>query len=170
MDVDARLKNLRASEIALQDIASKATRITDVLEVQAKLTEARGQIESLAAQQVNLKDQVSYGTLTVTFGTQVVAVREAADHWDPASEVDQASASLVGFLQDVASTLIWFVIVWLPALLFGAVLIWILLRVWRRVGPRIAHLVPPPAPATGWAGAPPAAGQEPTGSGGKHDG
>jgi len=168
VDVAARLKNLRASETALQDIASKATRITDVLEVQAKLTEVRGQIESLAAQQANLSDQVSYGTLTVTFGTQVVAVKEAADRWDPAREVDAASASLIGFLQDVASALIWFVIVWLPAILFGAALLWLLFQVWRRVGYRLARLAPPPAPApAGWGGAPPSGGQPPTGSGGE---
>ena len=38
------IKNLRASEVALQEIASKATRVTDVLEVQARLTEATAQL------------------------------------------------------------------------------------------------------------------------------
>ena len=38
VDLEARIRNLRASEAALQDIASKAVRISDVLEVQAQLT------------------------------------------------------------------------------------------------------------------------------------
>ena len=111
VDVEARLRNLRASEAALQQIATQSTRITDVLEVQARLTEVRGQIESLAAQQAALGDRVALGTLTVTSSTQVVAVTQAARQWDPAREVDAASASLVSFLQRVASGAIWFAIV-----------------------------------------------------------
>jgi hypothetical protein len=140
VDVAARLRNLRASETALQDIAAKATRVTDVLEVQARLTEVRGQIESLAAQQVALADRVALGTLTVTFGTEVVAVTEAAKQWDPAKEVDAASASLVSFLQQVANGVIWFAIVWLPVLVAGLVLLWVAIQVGRRVAPRLPRL------------------------------
>lgn len=39
IDLKARIANLRASELALQGIAAKATRIADVLEVEARLTE-----------------------------------------------------------------------------------------------------------------------------------
>jgi hypothetical protein len=140
VDVDARLRNLRASETALQEIAAKATRVTDVLEVQARLTEVRGQIESLAAQQAALADRVALGTLTVTFGTEVVAVTQAAKQWDPAKEVDAASASLVSFLQQIANGVIWFAIVWLPILLAGLVVLWIAFRVGRRVGPLLPRL------------------------------
>ena len=47
VDLEARIRNLRASEVALQDIAAKAVRVSDVLEVQAQLTAVRGQIEQL---------------------------------------------------------------------------------------------------------------------------
>ena len=53
-------RNLRASEIALQGIAAKAIRISDVLEVQAQLTETRGQIETLTAQLKDLNDRAGY--------------------------------------------------------------------------------------------------------------
>jgi hypothetical protein len=152
VDVEARLRNLRASETALQQIATQATRISDVLEVQARLTEVRGQIESLAAQQAALSDRVALGTLTVTFGTQVVAVTQAAKQWDPAREVDAASASLVSFLQQVASGAIWFAIVWLPVLLVGLVLAWVVIRVGRRIAPRLPRLPSRPEPTYGWAG------------------
>jgi hypothetical protein len=155
VDVEARLRNLRASETALQQIATQATRISDVLEVQARLTEVRGQIESLAAQQAALNDRVALGTLNVTFGTQVVAVTQAAKDWDPAREVDAASASLVSFLQRVASGAIWFAIVWLPVLVVLLILAWVLIQVLRRIGPRLPSLAGRPEPAYGW-GAPPA--------------
>ena len=50
VDLDARIRNLRASESALQAIDARATKISDVLEVQAQLTDVRGQIEQLTAQ------------------------------------------------------------------------------------------------------------------------
>ena len=140
VDVDARLRNLRASETALQAIASQATRIPDVLEVQSRLTEVRGQIEQLAAQQAALADRVALGTLAVTYGTEVVAVTEAARQWDAGREVDAASASLVAFLQQLASAGIWFGIVWLPVLLVAAVLVGVAVLAWRRFRPKIASL------------------------------
>jgi hypothetical protein len=146
VDVEARLRNLRASEAALQQIATQSTRVTDLLEVQARLTDVRGQIESLAAQQAALSDRVALGTLTVTYGTQVVAVTQAAKQWDPAREVDAASASLVSFLQQVASGAIWFAIVWLPVLLVGLVLLWLAVRIVRRIAPRLPRLPARPEP------------------------
>ena len=137
VDIDARLKNLRSSETALQDIASKATRVGDVLEVQAQLTQVRGQIESLAAQQKTLQGRVAYATLTVTYGLQLGAVTEASKRWDPAREVDRASASLVGLVQGLASGAIWFGILWLPGLLILSVVLFVLYRVLRRVGLRL---------------------------------
>ncbi|MGP1674886.1 MAG: DUF4349 domain-containing protein, partial [Candidatus Limnocylindrales bacterium] len=50
IDLEARIRNLRASETALQEIAAGATKVSDVLEVQAQLTAVRGQIEQLSAQ------------------------------------------------------------------------------------------------------------------------
>jgi hypothetical protein len=84
IDLEARIRNLRASEVALQEISSKATRVSDVLEVQAQLSGVRGQIEQLTAQLTQLEDQASYATLTASFGAPVVAVQVAAERWEPA--------------------------------------------------------------------------------------
>lgn len=134
VDLEARIRNLRASETALQAILADATRISDVLEVQRELTEVRGQIEQLDAQRVRLEDQAAYGTLTTTFGVETVAVIEAAKGWDPATEVDQASASLVSVLQALATAGIWFAIVWLPILLVLGAIVVAALFVLRRTG------------------------------------
>ena len=68
VDLQARLANLRASETALQGIAQNTAKVSDLLEVQAQLTDVRGQIEVLDAQLKHLQDQVAYGTLVTTFG------------------------------------------------------------------------------------------------------
>jgi hypothetical protein len=64
-----------------------------------------------------LEERASFGTLTVTYGVEVVAIDEAQRDWNPASEVDRAGAGLVDILQAVTTAGIWFAIVWLPVLL-----------------------------------------------------
>jgi Domain of unknown function (DUF4349) len=116
VDLEARIRNLRASEAALQAIASQATRISDVLEVQGQLTTVRGEIEQLSSQLKELNDRAAYATLTASFATQVVAVEVAAKGWEPGRVFDEATASLVGILQALTTAGIWFAIVWLPIL------------------------------------------------------
>ncbi len=134
VDLEARIRNLRASEVALQEISSRAARVTDVLEVQAQLTAVRGQIEQLTAQLTQLDDQASYATLDVTFSMPIVAVEVAAKGWEPGVVVDEASASLVNILQALTTAGIWFAIVWLPLLVVFAVLAIVVIAILRRFG------------------------------------
>ena len=91
VDLEARLRNLRASEQVLVEIAKGTGKVTDLLEVEARIAEVRGQIEQLDGQRLQLQDQVAYGTLVATFGTEVVQVQETAKGWDPTSDVDGAT-------------------------------------------------------------------------------
>jgi hypothetical protein len=134
VDLEARIRNLRASEVALQEISSRAARVTDVLEVQAQLTSVRGQIEQLTGQLTQLEDQSSYATLSVTFSMPVVAVQVATERWEPAVVVDEATASLVDILQALTTAGIWFAIVWLPLLFVFGVLVFIVVWILRRLG------------------------------------
>lgn len=153
VDLQARIRNLRASETALQGIAAKATKISDVLEVEVRLTDVRGQIEQLTAQLEDLNDRAGYATLTAYFSSPIVAVEAASKDWEPAGTVDEAAASLISILQALASAGIWFLIVWLPILLvLGLITV---LGVWlaRRAGlgrrPGGPGLLPPAAPPPG---------------------
>jgi Domain of unknown function (DUF4349) len=146
VDLAARIRNLKASEAALVGYAQQAPKISDLLEVQARLTDTRGQIERLTAQQTQLEDQAALATLTVTFGTETVAVVETAQRWDPAAEVDRASATLIGIGQALASVGIVFVIVWVPLLLAIALVAGIGVFVARRLGVGRPNRYPPLAP------------------------
>jgi len=136
VDLGARLVNLRATESALQAIMVKATKIPDILEVQAQLTGVRGEIEQLTAQKQSLEERAALATLTVGFSLPpTVAVTQVQEGWDPASEVDRAAATLVGLGQGVANAAIWFSIVLLPlALVLGIVggVAWLAARRLRR--------------------------------------
>jgi len=135
VDLEARIRNLRASEASLQEIAKGAGKISDLLEVEAQLTDIRGQIEQLDAQRTQLNDQVAYGTLVTTFGLEVVAVQETAKGWDPSKDVDGATATLIGAGQTVVSAAIWFGIVWLPGILVALVLLLVARWLFRRFAP-----------------------------------
>lgn len=134
IDLEARIRNLQASETALQAIAADAVRVEDLLDVRRELTTVRGDIERLDAQRAALVDRATYGTLATTFGLEVVAVQEAAKGWDAASEVDRASARLVARLQKVASAVIWFGIAWLPFIVALGALVAFAFVALRRTG------------------------------------
>ena len=67
VDLGARIRNLGATERALQAIMDRAGTIKDVLSVQGELTNVRGQIEELTAQKTHLEEQAALSTLAVTF-------------------------------------------------------------------------------------------------------
>lgn len=135
VDLEARIRNLRASESSLQEIAQRTGKIPDLLQVEAQLTEVRGQIEQLDGQRAQLQDQVSYGTLVTTFGLEEIQVVEQAKGWDPKQDVDGALATLVAAGQSIVSGLIWFTIVWLPVILVLVVVGLVARWVFRRVVP-----------------------------------
>ncbi|MBA3876384.1 MAG: hypothetical protein C0498_05520 [Anaerolinea sp.] len=133
VDLRARIANLQATEQALQGIMTKATKISDVLAVQAELTTVRGQIEEATAQRQRLEEQAALSTLTVRFSLQPEpAVVASQKKFDPKSEVDRATASLVEILQGLATAGIWFGIVWLPILLVLVAVVLVVALVGRR--------------------------------------
>ena len=147
VDLEARIRNLQASETALQGIAARATKISDVLEIQAQLTGVRGQIEQLTAQLKDLNDRAAFATVTARFATPVIAVQVAQSEWEPGTAVDGALASLISTLQGLTDAGIWFTIVWLPMLLFIGVLAVIGIAIARRLGVGRRDLRPPAPPA-----------------------
>jgi len=149
VDLEARIRNARVSEAAVQAIAEKATTFEDILEGQARLSAIRDEIERLDAQLANLEAQADLGTLTVTYGTESGAVVRAAKDaaWDARGEVARATGTLVDMLQGLASVAIWFGIVWLPVLALLLALAIGVRLVLRRTG-AIERLTREPSPPT----------------------
>lgn len=128
VDIEARIANLEASEASYRILLDRAERIDDVLAVQSRLDEVRGQIEQLKAQLENVTGQADLSTLTVTLIPQAQPIDVQSEAWDPGAELDRAIASLVGMGQGIASGLIWFVVVWVPILLILVVFALLALR------------------------------------------
>ena len=138
VDFGARIKNLEATERALQSIMDRAGEIKDVLAVQAELTKVRGDIEQMTAEKQHLEEQAAMSTLTVSFALKPNPVLTSQQQFDASSEAERASASLVSVLQGLATAGIWFAIVWLPILAFLGIVAgigFLVLRRVRRAGP-----------------------------------
>ena len=136
VDLEARIRTLRASEATILRLTEKATAIEDLLEVESRLSQLRTQIEQLDAQRASLEDRASLGTLTVTFGRAITAIVEAAEAtaWDARKDVTEATGTLVGVLQTLTSAGIWLGIVWLPVLAMLGLLALAVRFVLRRTG------------------------------------
>jgi len=117
VDLDARVRNFRATEAALQTVLADADAIDDILAVEDRLTDVRGEIEQLESKASHLREQAAFSTLTIHFGltpAPVIARQEAA--FDASTEAEAATAHLVKVAQAVQKVGIWFGIVWVPIL------------------------------------------------------
>lgn len=65
VDIEARLKNLRAQRDQLRELYQRANDTEDVLAVQRRLSDVQGEIERLEARQQNLRRQVALSTIRV---------------------------------------------------------------------------------------------------------
>lgn len=66
VDLEARLRNLRAQEAVMLDLMAQAKSIPDTITVQEQLSGIQGQIEQLEGQRRVLDDQTTFATLSVT--------------------------------------------------------------------------------------------------------
>ena len=150
VDLEARIRNLEASEASYRVLFDRAERIEDILTVQGRLDEVRGQIEQLEAQLQAVEGQAALSTLTVTIIPRDEPVADAQAGWDPRAQAATAVATLVGLAQGLFGALTWLVIVILPiALVIGLITV-----VAMRVLPELRRRVTPGAPEA--SGEPPA--------------
>jgi len=120
VDLEARLRNLRASEAALLTLMARATSVSDVLAVQTQLTAVRSDIESYDAQRAALADQVAMTTISVTISPVGSSIGNATNGFDLGKEVSRAVANLIAVGRTVIVAAINLVIVVLPIALIGA--------------------------------------------------
>jgi hypothetical protein len=128
VDLEARIRNLQASEASYRVLLERAEKVEDILAVQSRLDDVRGQIEQLQAQLQTVSGQADLSTLTVTLIPRAEPVEAVQAGWDPGATWNSAVASLVGIGQGLLDVLIWFGVVWLPVLVIAGL---IALLVWR---------------------------------------
>ncbi len=130
VDLRARIDNLDASEASYRTLAAQATAVDDVLKVQARLDEVRGEIEQMQAQLDNLSDRAALSTLTVTLVPVAAPVETQTAGWDAGAQAGEAVAALLAIGQWLAAVGIWLAIVGLPVVAVGVLLL--LVGLWLR--------------------------------------
>lgn len=70
VDLEAQLKNLRATEAQLQAIMKQAKTVQDTLEVQQQLSSVRSQIEVLDAELQNLTNNAAMSNVSISLNTK----------------------------------------------------------------------------------------------------
>lgn len=147
-DLEARLRNLEATESSYLELLTGAGEIPDILLVQDRLSQVRLEIEQVQGR-INLLDNLT-DLATITVQLSVAAPGEepggekgwAEKAWDAAWEGSQETAKALGSIAIVGGVaLLWLAI---PALVGFAA--------WRRFGSRLVR--PRPPPGSGAAGGP----------------
>jgi hypothetical protein len=143
-DLDARLRNLEATEEELLELLSTVRERTgkaeDILAVHRELTNIRGQIEQLKGRMQYLERTAAMSAISIELIPDVLAQPIAGTGWRPSVTVSTALRSLVGTLRLVADAVIVIVLYVLPLaiiLLIPVAIIWFVWRRWRQRKPVI---------------------------------
>lgn len=133
IDMQARLKNLRAEETQYLEIMQKAVRIDDVLSVAQRLYMVREQIEQLQGQMNYLSRQVDMSVITVDLSSDP-DIDPANVVWHPSTTLKEAVNGLLEGFYGFLKVVIYFVVYLLPLLiLYGSVAILSVWLVWRLI-------------------------------------
>jgi hypothetical protein len=73
VDMEARIKNLTRQETRYTEILEQAKTVEEILRIEAELVRIRGDIESLSAQFLYLRDRVGLATISITLRQTVLA-------------------------------------------------------------------------------------------------
>jgi hypothetical protein len=135
VDLQAQIKNYESEEAQYREIMKKAVKISDVLEVQSKLSEVRLRIDSAKGRLNYLLSQTDMSLITVELSeTPVVTLPQ--DQWQITTTVKLAFKELIQTAQNFLDGLIFFVIVTIPALIPTVLILWLIYYVlkflWKR--------------------------------------
>jgi len=90
-DLDAQIRNLQAMEVQYLELLKRANTIDEILKVQARLSDVRGQIERNKGRMNLLQRTSDMATIAVTLSpADAVSVKKPHPAWDPAATVQEA--------------------------------------------------------------------------------
>ncbi len=145
VDLESRLRNLRASEDSLLALLSKAQRVEDLLQVQRELTNVRGQIEQIQGRKQALERRSEMATINLQMREQATFGR---DGWRPDTIAGQALAELGRWVSALGTAAIW-LLIFTPV--WGGLLaiLWLVRRLVRVPRLNLGRPEATPAPTSG---------------------
>lgn len=140
-DLTAQLTNLQATEkellALLSDVRERpGSTAEDILQVHARMSEIRGQIEMIQGRRNLLDNLIGLATVDVNLMPDALNRPIVVAGWQPTGVARSALRNLVSALQWLGSAAIWLLIFFLPLALIAAIplaaLIWLLRWLIRR--------------------------------------
>lgn len=127
VDLEARVKTLRAEEESLRIILSKAYRLGDILQVKDRISQVRMEIESMTGQAKQLRSLAALSTVTLS----LIQEPKVDDDVKPDPWMEDSWTNAVNALQAVLKTVgsfltyvVVFAPLWLPVMLVA----WLIVR------------------------------------------
>lgn len=128
---ESRLKALETEEARLLELLSQAENMTDLLEIEARLSEVRSELENYASQKRLYDNQIDYATVYLSIEeVQEYTPTEEPSLWERIRDGFTDNLESVG--EGLLDVLVWF-IVSLPTLVVLAVVVLILVLIVRRI-------------------------------------
>ena len=121
VDTESRVKALEVEQERLLELLSKAETMTDLLEIESRLTEVRYELESYASQLRALENKVSYATVYL-YITQVKTYTEVEPQTVWQRIGSDFSDNLTDIGEDLTDFFVW-VVTFSPQLIFWMVVI-----------------------------------------------
>ena len=128
---ESRLKALETEEARLLELLSQAENMTDLLEIEARLSEVRSELENYASQKRLYDNQIDYATIYIAIEeVQEYTPTEEPSLWERIR--DGFKDNLEGVGEGLLDVLVWF-IVSIPTLVVLAVVVLILVLIVRGI-------------------------------------
>ena len=128
---ESRLKALETEEARLLELLSQAENMSDLLEIEARLSEVRGELENYASQKRLYDNQIDYATVYLSIEeVQEYTPVEEPSLWERIRKGFKDNLEGVG--DDLLDVLVWF-IVSLPYLVVFAVVIALVVLIVKRI-------------------------------------
>jgi hypothetical protein len=138
-DLDARLRNLEATETELlallTEVRERTSKAEDVLAVHRELSNIREQIEQVKGRMQYLETMTAMATINIELIPDALARPIVVAGWQPSGTAANALRALVRTLQSIVDAAIWLIIYVLPTLAVIAIpffILWLIWRWWRR--------------------------------------
>jgi len=124
VDLESRLRNLRATEDSLLVLYGRAGRLEDVFAIQREITTVRGQIEQIEGRKQALERKAAMATIALQL-REPATLAPRQREWSPVEVAGDALGSLSGALRGVSTVAIWLA-VWLPFYGLPVLALWLL--------------------------------------------
>ena len=129
VDIEARLKNFRATEAQYVEIMKRSGKINEVLDVTRELSNTRSQIEQLQGQMNYLSRQIALSSIHVSLA-QEASPSELSKDWRPLTTIKAAAKKTLSGLTDYIDGLLVFLIALPLFLLKLAVFAFFIWAIW----------------------------------------